>query len=281
MLNLDIKVATVITARNEEKSITATLESLEQQILKPYRVVVVNDGSTDSTADVVSKFRWVELINRPVRNESYLHRKELAETVNVGLDIISKDTTCDYVCISGADILYPRNYIHTLATRMDNNPLLAVTSGIIQDEYSTEPRGAGRVVRCEFWKKIGFRYPINYGYEGYLLSKARSMGYQNTVYDDIIMRTQRQTGENYTHATYYSFGLGMRALGYKHTYALARIFLLSIKNPVGAFHMCRGYYSRYVDLYEEDLRKYVQKTQSDSRMISKFFATLSSRTNCR
>ena len=255
-----VAVAMVIIARNEEKFIAKTIESVERQKLRPYRTILVNDGSTDGTADVVSKFDWVEVVDRP-KHESYLARKELAWTVNAGLEALHSDAECRYVCLGGADTLYPENYLSVITSRMVEDPTLAVTSGVIRGEFSTEPRGAGRVVKCEFWRKTGFRYPVNYGYEGYLLFKAASMGYRNSIYRDLVMETQRRTGGLFEAARYRYYGMAMKALGYGHMYAFGRAISFSRKSPASTLHMLRGYYSRDVEPYEEDVRKYVRKVQ--------------------
>ena len=45
----------IIPAHNEEQNLSFTLDSLQQQSGKDFKVVVVNDGSTDSTPDVIRK----------------------------------------------------------------------------------------------------------------------------------------------------------------------------------------------------------------------------------
>ena len=264
-------VAMVIKARNEEEYMAKALESIKRQTLRPYRTIVVNDGSTDNTASMVSEFKWVERVDMP-EHESYLARKELAGTINAGLDLLRDDDACRYVCLGDADTLYPENYLRVVISRMEEDPLLAVTSGVIQGEFSSVPRETGRVVNCKFWRKIGFRYPVNYGYATYLLFKADSMGYRNAAYEDLVMTTQRKTGGRFRPPTYRYYGVAMNALGYRHMYALARAILFFRKNPAGAIHMLRGYCSKYDYPYEADLQEYVRKMQTVSNYkLVKFF----------
>ena len=278
---LHTKIAVIIPARNEESKIAKTLESILNQDLKPYRVIVVNDGSTDKTGKIVASFTKVEVVNRSARTENLVAKKELAETFNARLQKLLNDEDCKFILISGADLIIPINYLSTIVKRMIENPNIAVSSGVIKDEFSTVPRGPGRVVRYDFWKKIGLIYPVNYGFEGYLLAKSASMGYENVVYEDVIATTQRKTGSEYHPTRYYYYGLGMKALGWTIPYALARIFILSKVKPKGAYHMLRGYFSNYRDLYEPELRKYVKNTQRsnilnlNSGIIKRFFKTFS------
>ena len=276
----EIFVAVVLIARNEEKIIPKTLECVINQKLKPYRIIVVNDGSKDKTGEVVSQFHSVELINRPPRDESFLAKKELAATINLGLEKVQNDQKCQYVCIMGSDILYSENYLYKIISRMEQNPNLVIASGVIENEFSIEPRGGGRVVRTDFWRKIGFRYPENYGYEGYLVLKANSLGFETASFRDIVSSTQRKTGTHYDAKKYYYYGLGLKALGYTVSYVLAKSFLFFLKKPQGSFYMLRGYFSNYNDLYEKELRDYVKQTQSnailDSKKQKRFFKTLRS-----
>jgi len=47
-----MKISVVVPAYNEEKYIKRTLESLKKQSLKPYEVIVVDNGSTDKTKEI-------------------------------------------------------------------------------------------------------------------------------------------------------------------------------------------------------------------------------------
>jgi glycosyltransferase involved in cell wall biosynthesis len=46
-----LKFLIIIPAHNEEANFSFTLDSLQQQSFKDFKVVVVNDGSTDTTPD--------------------------------------------------------------------------------------------------------------------------------------------------------------------------------------------------------------------------------------
>lgn len=50
------KISVIIPAYNVEKSILRTLESVRNQTFTDFEAIIVNDGSTDTTADVAKKF---------------------------------------------------------------------------------------------------------------------------------------------------------------------------------------------------------------------------------
>ena len=275
---MESKIAVVIIAKNEEKLITKTLDSLRNQDLKPYRIILVNDGSTDRTEEIVSTYNEVEIINRKNNRENLQTKKELAETINAGLSKLKDEKDCIFIVKLDADIILPKNYLSTINERMTSNPKIAVSSGIIAGEYSVVPRGAGRVVRFDFWKKIGLMYPINYGFEGYLLFKAMSLGYEVTIFEDLVMQTGRKTGSTFNPKLYYNYGLGMKTVGQTFPYVFLRSLIIAKKNPRRGFYLLRGFLSGYDDLYEPELREYVKKMQYKNikklRFLRRFFNKL-------
>jgi biofilm PGA synthesis N-glycosyltransferase PgaC len=63
----------ITPARNEARFIELTIQSVVAQTARPLRWVIVSDGSTDGTDEIVSKYaaehRWMELIRMPERAE--------------------------------------------------------------------------------------------------------------------------------------------------------------------------------------------------------------------
>jgi len=255
------KIAVVLIAKNEEQFISKTLDSLLNQELKPHRIIVVNDGSIDKTAEIVAKYKSVELINRSNIQKPLQARKELANTINTGLSKLKQYDDCEFVMKLDADIILPKNYLSKIIDRMNSNPKIAVSSGIIKDEVSIVPRGAGRIVRIDFWKKLGLKYPVNYGFEGYLLLKALTMDYEIATYNDLQMQTQRKTGSKYNPEQYYYYGVGMKALGYTFPFVLIRAIMITKRKPKASFYLLRGFLSTNHNLYEKELRDYVKQTQ--------------------
>jgi glycosyltransferase involved in cell wall biosynthesis len=63
----------ITPARNEEAFIEKTMESMVHQTVLPVKWVIVDDGSTDRTAEIVEnyakRYPWIELIRRPPRKD--------------------------------------------------------------------------------------------------------------------------------------------------------------------------------------------------------------------
>src|SRR5205814_3300258 len=81
------KYVLITPAHNEEAFIQKTLDSMVLQTLLPERWVIVDDGSTDRTAEIVEsykkRYRWIELMHRPQRAGRNFARK--AHAFNLGL----------------------------------------------------------------------------------------------------------------------------------------------------------------------------------------------------
>src|SRR5258708_35087790 len=62
----------ITPARNEETFIEKTLQSVAQQTFLPAKWVIVNDGSTDRTGEIVAGYAvkdgWIAFVRRHVRS---------------------------------------------------------------------------------------------------------------------------------------------------------------------------------------------------------------------
>lgn len=69
----------ITPARNEARFIELTLRSMVAQTVRPLRWIIVSDGSTDGTDEIVRKYAadhdWIELVRMPVRIERHFAGK--------------------------------------------------------------------------------------------------------------------------------------------------------------------------------------------------------------
>src|ERR1017187_8213090 len=69
----------ITPARNEAQFIELTIKSVVSQTVRPLKWVIVSDGSTDGTDDIVSKYAaeypWIELVRMPERRERHFAGK--------------------------------------------------------------------------------------------------------------------------------------------------------------------------------------------------------------
>ena len=86
----------IIPAFNEERFIAEAIESALSQTYKDIEVIVVDDGSTDGTADIVKKY--------PVRYVKHMENWGLPKARNTGIGMAMGDRI---LCLDGDDIITP------------------------------------------------------------------------------------------------------------------------------------------------------------------------------
>jgi len=234
-----MNVEAVIPARNEERYIERTLQALVGQTLRPSRIIVVNDGSTDRTAEIAAKYADV-VVDLPDRGYRAAGTPLLAGVINRGLREVSHKA--DYVLILGADNVLPSVYLEEITRRMRRDKAViasGVNWGVWTREFSV--RGT-RVVNVRWWRRYGLQYPLRFGWDGWLIFRALKDGLNVRVYADLATYPQREVAQSITR--YYRWGKGMRALNYWPPYALARVIRTSLRSRRKALALLKGYMER-------------------------------------
>ena len=127
----------IIPAHNEEKNILFCLESLKNQSYSAYEAVVVNDGSTDRTREVVDSF----VLQNPkftVKNlESSAHEPgaKVVRTFNKGLEHVDLNNF-DIICKFDADIVFPTSYLQKVNEVYEKRPKAGMVSGLVRIKKS-------------------------------------------------------------------------------------------------------------------------------------------------
>jgi glycosyltransferase involved in cell wall biosynthesis len=117
----------ITPARNEAAYIELTLKSVVSQTVRPVKWVIVNDGSTDGTDDIVRKYAatnpWIELVQMPERRERNFAGKAVA--VSAGQKQLG-DLQYDVIGNLDADVSFEPDYFAFLMGRFAENPKLGV-----------------------------------------------------------------------------------------------------------------------------------------------------------
>lgn len=138
------KVSVIIPAYNSEAFITESVESALNQTYSNLEVVVVNDGSTDGTEDVLSPF-----MDRIV----YIKKENggPASARNLGI----KKSSGEYICFLDADDKYLAEKVERQVAYLDEHPDV----GLVFSDASI--LGGGFLAQRE---SIHEALPIYYGY---------------------------------------------------------------------------------------------------------------------
>ncbi|CEJ72109.1 Poly-beta-1,6-N-acetyl-D-glucosamine synthase [Chryseobacterium oranimense G311] len=125
----------IIPAHNEEENLPFTLDSLQQQSFKDFKIVVVNDGSTDQTQGIIKKYTHSDPRFETVDLQKSAHQPG-SKVVNAFKNGLRTQNTgeFDIICKFDADIILPENYLETVRNAFKNNPEYGLVGGLLYVE---------------------------------------------------------------------------------------------------------------------------------------------------
>ena len=86
IINYDV----LIPARDEENNIKKTLESINNQTIKPNSVIVVNDNSQDNTEKIATS-AGVKVVNFPYQHKNWVTSGKLGIVFSFGMNFFNKN----------------------------------------------------------------------------------------------------------------------------------------------------------------------------------------------
>jgi poly-beta-1,6-N-acetyl-D-glucosamine synthase len=200
-----LKYALVTPARNEATYIEATIKSVISQTIKPQKWVIVSDGSTDGTDEIVKKYQaaqpWIELLRMPERRERHFAGKVGA--FNAGYERM-QGVQYDVIGNLDADITFDESYFEFLLGRFGANPKLGVAGTPFTENNETydyryvsseHVSGACQMFRRECFEDIGGYRPLEVGGIDLLaVTMARMKGWQTQCFLDKTCEHHRCQG---------------------------------------------------------------------------------------
>lgn len=146
-------VSIIIPAHNEEKDIGECLNNLNNQTFKNFEIIVVDDGSTDKTCEIVKKFKKVVLIKG-------LHKGPGASR-NMG----AKNAKGNILVFIDSDMTFDKDYIKNLIAPILNDK----TGKIIGTTHDYEIAGNTKNIWSRCWGKIRLDFRGNPNWKENLL----------------------------------------------------------------------------------------------------------------
>lgn len=103
------KFSIIVPVYNTEKYVKKCLDSIKSQTLKDYEVIIVNDGSTDNSSDIISKYPY-KIINQD--------NQGLSMARNNGV----KASSGDYLIFIDSDDYIEKDLLKEIDKSLSNNP---------------------------------------------------------------------------------------------------------------------------------------------------------------
>jgi poly-beta-1,6-N-acetyl-D-glucosamine synthase len=196
----------VITpVRDEEEFVGATIESVSRQTVRPTEWVIVNDGSSDRTGEIIDRyaaeFPWIRAVHRSNRG----FRKSgggVVEAFYDGYRTLQSDDW-DFVVKLDGDLTFSADYFEKCFAYFQSEPQLGIGGGEIYHDLAgnmtleTNPkfhvRGATKIYRRACWEAIGGLW-VAPGWDTIDEVKANMLGWATRSFPDLPLHHHRLTG---------------------------------------------------------------------------------------
>jgi glycosyltransferase involved in cell wall biosynthesis len=186
----------VTPARDEARSIELTIGSVIAQSVLPLKWVIVSDGSTDGTDDIVKRYAadhsWIELLRMPERRE-----RDFAGKVGAFRAGLERCRSLPYAVLVSldADITFEPDYFEFLLGKLAADPMLGLVgtpfrelSGEVYDYRFVSVEhvsGACQVFRRECFEAIGGYTPVKGGSIDHIaVISSRMRGWKTRTYPE-------------------------------------------------------------------------------------------------
>jgi glycosyltransferase involved in cell wall biosynthesis len=253
----------VITpARDEAGHIERTIESMAAQYVPPAQWIVIDDGSTDGTGEILDRWStrlpWMTVVHRGDRG----HRAPgggVVEAFYAGYAQL-RVHAWDYIAKLDADLSFAPDYFESCLRFFELDPLLGVGGGIVcrhekgqlvVDSKGDPPfhvRGATKIYRRHCWDQIGplAKAP---GWDTIDEVKANFHGWTSRTFERTPVIQHKPTGSADGHwRNAYKNGLANYMTGYHPLFMLAKCARRVARRPwqVEAVALMAGFCSGYL-----------------------------------
>lgn len=252
-----LKYVVISPARNEARFIELTLKSVIAQTVLPMKWIVVSDGSTDGTDEIVSRYAsdhsFIELLRMPERKERDFAGK--VHAFRAGYERV-KQVGYDVIASLDADISFEADYFEFLLNKLAANEALGVVgtpfqelSGQVYDYRFVSIEhvsGACQVFRRECFEAIGGYRPIKGGSIDHVaVISARMHGWQTRTFPEKVCTHHRDMGTAQHGILKSRFKMGMKdyRIGNHPLWEVSRTMYQMTHKPrlVGGFMLGLGY----------------------------------------
>jgi len=275
----DVKYVIITPVRDEEEHIEATIEAVAGQTIRPTEWVIVDDGSSDRTGDIIdryaAKFPWISVVHRSNRG----FRKSGGGVVEAFYDGYNSlhCNDWDFVVQLDGGLTFSRTYFEKCFEHFERDPKLGVGGGEIYHDLGgvqkleASPkfhvRGATKIYKRDCWEAIGglLRAP---GWDTIDEVKANMLGWKTYSFGELQVVHHRLTGtadgllrDRIKH------GIACYVSGYDPLFVVASCVSRLIQKPYVAgsaaifYGFVKGYWVRMPRVNDKQLIKYLRTQQ--------------------
>lgn len=236
----------IIPAHNEENNLPFTLDSLQRQRFGDFGVVIVNDGSTDKTAEVIKEYSDTDERFKTINLQKSLHQpgSKVVNAFRKGLEAQNLDDF-DIICKFDADVIFPENYLEKIEKAFRDNPDYGLVGGLLYIEKNgnwvyegnsnkNHVRGPLKAYRKEsFVQMNGIRETL--GWDNIDAILLQNLGWKEVVLDELHVKLIKVKGADYTIKPADYYGRYFYFLGLKRLLAYIAAFKEAVKSRSVSF----------------------------------------------
>jgi poly-beta-1,6-N-acetyl-D-glucosamine synthase len=200
-----VRYVIVTPVRNEEANIEETIRCLASQTVRPQQWIVVDDGSTDNTPEILKRYSelypWLTVLRLSDRGA----REPGSGVIRAFLRGVQKIQSNDWEFIVklDGDLSFSDDYFSRCFDEFRKDPTLAVGGGkichedgkVLQGENAPRfhVRGATKIYRRAYWDAAGGVPPVT-GWDTIDEVKANMLGWTTRTFPDVSLLHRRETG---------------------------------------------------------------------------------------
>jgi len=285
MTTRPLAYALITPARNEAGNLRRLAACLHEQTVEPAAWMVIDDGSTDATAEVARELEeghdWIRSLSAPSAGGSLVDgRRSGRDIVAFNAGLAALPHIPDVVIKLDADVSMAPDYFERLLAEFEADPQLGMASGacyelergvwVQRHVTRSHVRGATRAYR---WACLEDVLPLEerLGWDGIDEIKANLRGWKTRSFTNLEFRHHRIMGErDGMRRAWASQGDVAHFLGYRFSYLVLRTIHHARKDPA-ALAMLWGYLRRVLrrepPYHDLAVRTYLRREQSLRKLM--------------
>ena len=246
----------ITPARDEEATIERTIQAVLSQTVQPIEWVIVSDGSTDRTDEIVraaaTAYPWIWLLPLPPRPQRSF--AAVVHATEAGVRAL-ETTEYDYVGLLDADVCFETDYFEKLIEQFEVSPKLGLAGGVVIDLGQPKDRfprnrndvpGAAQFFRRRCFEELGGLFAIpEGGWDALTCARARMLGYETRLLTHLVLDhlKPRNISEGGRLRRLWQLGVRDYALGYHPLFEVLKCLSRLFASPmlIGSIAWWIGY----------------------------------------
>lgn len=257
------KYVLVSPVRNEAKYIQLTLDSVVAQSHLPERWVIVSDGSTDATDDIIRHYVGSHPFVKLHRREPEAKRNFSSKVFAIREGVAQlHGVNYDFIGNLDGDVSFSPDYFAEILRRFEADPKLGIAGGLLLDDHDGTWRkqvismdrsvaGPVQMFRSACYDAIGGYTPLHYGgVDAVAETMARMHGYTVRTFPELEVHHHRRVGTEGKGVlrAFYDMGWREAVIGYLPVFEIVRIGSRMRAAPyiIGGLAHLTGYVSAHL-----------------------------------